>query len=161
LSGASFTFLPALSHRINLTMRYRSLVGKIMYYVTKIAPAAREVSQCIAGPTHEHWKAMERLVGYMKSHHLIYRKPRQLRVIGSADANYATNPDDRKSISGKIHTVEGMLTSWASNKQGLVTLSSAESVLNQASSPSRPTIPSPLKRWIMRCHRPPCWCPTY
>jgi hypothetical protein len=116
------------------TEKYRSLVGKIMYYVTKIAPecanVARELSQYMAGPTQEHWKAMERLVGYMKqkkSHHLIYRKPRELRVIGSADANYATNPDDRKSISGNIHTVGGMLTSWASKKQGSVILSSAES----------------------------------
>jgi transforming growth factor-beta-induced protein len=30
-----------------------------------------------------------------------------------------------------------------------------------ASSPSRPTIPSPLTRWIMHCHQPSCWCPIY
>jgi hypothetical protein len=104
-----------------------------MYYVTKIAPdcanAARELSQYMARPTQEHWRALERLVGYMKqkkSHHLIYRKPRELRVIGSADSNYATNPDDRKSISGNIHTVGGMITSWKSKKQASVTLSSTE-----------------------------------
>jgi hypothetical protein len=96
------------------TEKYRSLVGKIMYYTTKIAPdcanAARELSQFMARPTQEHWKAMESLVSYMKqkeSHHLILRKPRELRVIGSADSNYATNPDDRKSISGSIHMSEG------------------------------------------------------
>jgi hypothetical protein len=116
------------------TEKYRSLVGKIMYYVTKIAPdcanAARELSQYMARPTLDHWKAVERLVAYIKekkSHHLVYRKPRELRVIGSADANYATNPDDRKSISGSIHTVGGMITSWSSKKQSSVTLSSAES----------------------------------
>jgi hypothetical protein len=115
------------------TEKYRSLVGKIMYYVVKIAPdcanAARELSQYMAQPTAEHWRAMERLVGYLKhkgSHHLIYRKPRELRVIGSADSNYATSPDDRKSISGNIHTLGGMITSWASKKQASVTLSSTE-----------------------------------
>jgi hypothetical protein len=115
------------------TEKYRSLVGKIMFYMTKIAPdcanATRELSQFMARPTQEHWKALERLVGYLKekkSHHLILRKPRELRVIGSADSNYATNPDDRKSISGSIHTVGGMLTSWSSRKQKSVTLSSTE-----------------------------------
>jgi hypothetical protein len=110
-----------------------------MYYTTKIAPdcanAARELSQFMARPTKEHWKAVERLVGYMKqkeSHHLIFRKPRELRVIGSADSNYATNPDDRKSISGSIHTVGGMLTSWSSKKQKSVTLSSSEAELSSA-----------------------------
>jgi hypothetical protein len=118
------------------TDKYRSLVGKIMYYVVKIAPgcanAVRELSQFMSLPTAEHWEAMERLMlgGYLKkykkSHHLIYRKPRELKVVGSADSNYATNPDDRKSISGNIHTVGGMITSWASKKQSCVTLSSSE-----------------------------------
>jgi hypothetical protein len=104
-----------------------------MYYVTKIAPDCAitegELSQFMARPTQEHWRAMERLVGYMKqktSHDLIYRKPRELRAIGSADSNYATNPDDRKSISGNIHTLGGMLTRWSSKKKGSVTPSSTE-----------------------------------
>jgi hypothetical protein len=107
------------------TERYRSLVGKIMYYTTKIAPdcasAARELSQFMARPTQKHWNTMERLVAYIKekkSHHLVYRKPRELRVIGAADANYyATNADDRKSVFGSIHTVGGMQTSWSSRTQ--------------------------------------------
>jgi hypothetical protein len=116
------------------TDKYRSLDGKIMYYVVKIAPecvnAVRELSQYyMSKPTAEHWRAMERLVGYLKhkkSHHLIYRKPRELRVVGSADSNYPTSPDDRKSISGNMHTVGGMITSWASKNQASVTLLSTE-----------------------------------
>jgi hypothetical protein len=70
------------------TEKYRSLVRNIMYYVTNIAPdcanAARELSQYLGKPTQGHWRALERLVGYMKqktSHYLIYRKPRELRVM--------------------------------------------------------------------------------
>jgi hypothetical protein len=112
---------------------YRSLVGKIMYYVTKISPetsnAARELSQFMSTPTRDHWKAMDRMVGYLQdkpSHHLIYRKPRELRPIGSADSNYATSADDRRSITGNIHTLGGMITGWTSKKQPIVTLSSTE-----------------------------------
>jgi hypothetical protein len=50
--------------------KYRSLVGKSMYYATKIAPdcanAAKELSQYMERPSQENWRAMERLVCYMK-----------------------------------------------------------------------------------------------
>jgi hypothetical protein len=43
------------------------LVGKSLHYVTKIAPdcanAAKELSQHMARPSQENWRAMERLNG--------------------------------------------------------------------------------------------------
>jgi hypothetical protein len=82
----------------------------------------------LARPTLEHWKAVERqaYIKEKKSHHLVYRKPRELRVIGR-DANYATNPDDRKSISGSIHIVEDDHELVIEEAKVLFTLSSAES----------------------------------
>ena len=48
---------------------YRSLVGKIMYLMTKTSPdlanPARELAQHLSNPGEEHWKALERLVGHM------------------------------------------------------------------------------------------------
>jgi hypothetical protein len=48
---------------------YRSIVGKIMYYATKIAPhicnAVRELACQLSNPGEEHWKALERCVGYL------------------------------------------------------------------------------------------------
>jgi hypothetical protein len=45
--------------------KYRTLVGKSLHYVTKIAPdcanAAKELSQHMARPSQENWRAMERL----------------------------------------------------------------------------------------------------
>ena len=119
---------------------YRSLVGKIMYYTTKIGPdianAARELSGFMQSPNSSHWRAMERMVGYLKTkseHAIIMRKPRELRPIGHADSNYATNSDDRKSISGHVHTVGGCITNWMSKKQATVTLSSTEAEYVSAS----------------------------
>ena len=112
---------------------YRSLVGKIIYYANKVSPdcmnASRELAQHMSHPNNEHWRAMERLVGHIKQkdlHGFFYRTPRELRVIGYADSNYATNPDDRKSITGLLLTIGGALLCWVSKKQQIVSLSSTE-----------------------------------
>jgi hypothetical protein len=48
---------------------YKSIVGKIMYYATKIAPeicnAVRELSVHLSNPGAEHWKALEQCVRYL------------------------------------------------------------------------------------------------
>jgi hypothetical protein len=112
---------------------YRSLVGKIMYYTTKIAPelsnAARELASHLSNPSEEHWKALERCVGYLVNQTdpgLTFRKPRELRSISLCDSDYAKDSNDRKSISGRINTIGGMITNWTSKKQSTVALSSTE-----------------------------------
>jgi hypothetical protein len=101
--------------------------------MTKIGPdlsnAARELSAHLSSPGEEHWKALERCVGYMSTkndHGLILREPKSLRSISYTDSDYATDSADRKSISGRINTVGGMITNWSSKKQGTVSLSSTE-----------------------------------
>ena len=51
---------------------YQSILGQLLYYTTKIAPpmsnAVRELSSHMSNPSKEHWKAMERTVGYLKGH---------------------------------------------------------------------------------------------
>jgi hypothetical protein len=113
---------------------YRSIVGKIMYYTTKVGPevsnAARDLASHLSNPGTEHWKALERCVGYIthqKKPSLVFRTPRELRSISLCDSDYAKNEDDRKSISGRINTVGGMITNWTSKKQSTVALSSTES----------------------------------
>ena len=53
---------------VNITA-YRSLTGKLLYYMTKVAPemanAVRDLSSHMSNPGAEHWKAMERCVGYL------------------------------------------------------------------------------------------------
>jgi len=85
---------------------YRSLVGKLLYYVIKIgvdcANAVRELSQHVINPGTEHWREMKRVVGYIKykeQHKLIFKKPLSLNPINMSDSNYATNIEDRKSVS--------------------------------------------------------------
>ena len=54
------------------------------------------------------------------------RKPRELRSISNCDSDYGKDENDRKSISGRINTLGGMITNWSSKKQNTVSLSSTE-----------------------------------
>jgi hypothetical protein len=113
---------------------YRKIVGKIMYLVCKLMPeggnAARELSRHFGNPGEAHWKELEHFVGYLKSNKekikLTFRKPKAMRVASNVDSNYATNKDDRKSVSGALHTLGGMLVSWLCKTQGVMALSSTE-----------------------------------
>jgi hypothetical protein len=113
---------------------YRSIVGKIMYLTTKVGPdlanATRELASHMSNPDAEHWKALERCVGYLSKWEdspLTFRAPRELRSISYCDANFAQDEDDRRSISGRINTLGGMITQWSSKKQQTVALSTTES----------------------------------
>jgi hypothetical protein len=50
---------------------YCSIVGKIMYLVTKIFPeganTVRELTKHFSNPGEEHWKALQRFIGYLKA----------------------------------------------------------------------------------------------
>jgi hypothetical protein len=125
--------------------KYRSIVGKIMYLVTKVmvegSNAARELAKHFQKPTEPHWKELERFVGYLKKMNgdvkLTYRKPRELRPVAMVDSNYATNTDDRRSVTGAIYTLGGSITNWISKTQPSVSLSSAESEYYAASTASQ------------------------
>jgi hypothetical protein len=94
-----------------------------------ICNACRELSSHLTAPNAEHWKRLSHLMGYaqtktLQGHKL--RPPRNRRVVGFVDSDYASDKDDRKSISGFFVTIGGCLVSWGSKKQSGVTLSSTE-----------------------------------
>jgi hypothetical protein len=112
---------------------YRSIIGKVMYYVTKISPEcanpARELSQHMSNPGEQHWIALERLCGYIRckdKHEIVYRYPKSLKVMAYVDSDYAKNTDTRRSVSGYVTTLGGVITTWASKTQHTVALSSTE-----------------------------------
>ncbi len=104
-----------------------------MWFCKKIMPecgnAVRELASHMDNPGEAHWRAMERLIGYIANHEpatLILRKPRDLKVYGYVDSNFATNKDNRKSVTGYVLTIGGCLVSFSSKTQPSVTLSSTE-----------------------------------
>ena len=73
---------------------------------------------------------MHRVVGYLKGkelHGLVMMKPECLTAINYCDASYATDKDLRRSVSGMICTLGGLVVNWSSRTLKTCTLSSTES----------------------------------
>ena len=56
----------------------------------------------------------------------VVRQKRHLEIHGYTDADWAGNPNDKKSTAGYFTFVVGNLVTWRSKKQKVVALSSAE-----------------------------------
>ena len=137
---------------------YRSIVGKILYYVRKISPicanACRELSQHLENPGTAHWKAVERLLGYLdndkKNRIMRMRAPTEMRIMDVVDSAFANNPDTRKSTNAYLGTIGGhALVNWISKGQNIVTLSSTDSEFVSLSDGSKETIRF-LRTYLMR-----------
>ena len=68
--------------------KYRSFLGQLMWYITKVGPdvenVARELAVHMSNPGPEHLKAMGRLIVYLKvkeSKGIIIRKPNVMKEV--------------------------------------------------------------------------------
>ena len=120
---------------INLD-KYRSFVGRIMWYMRKLTPqccnAMRELASHMSCPTVEHWKALTRAIGFVKNNldrRVKIRAPKTLRIISYTDSDWAGNKDTRRSVSSFIVTMGGMPLILGSKTQRVVSLSSSEAEL--------------------------------
>ena len=71
---------------------FRSLVGKVIFFTTKICPktgsAVKTLSVYMSSPGPDHWKAIGRLIGYMKQMELrgvLYVEPESFKSLSLAD----------------------------------------------------------------------------
>ena len=58
---------------------------------------------------------------------LQFKKSEHLDLVAYTDADWASDPDDRRSISGYCVFLGDNLVAWSSRKQGMVARSTAES----------------------------------
>jgi hypothetical protein len=93
---------------------FRSYVGRVMFACGKTEPtisnACRELTSHLTAPNEEHWKALMHLIGYLKTgvnQGLKMRPPKDRRVVAFVDSDYASDRNDRKSISGYLVTIGG------------------------------------------------------
>ena len=115
--------------------QYRSLVGNLMYLSVVSRPdicfAVYNLAQFVSNPGKAHWCALKHLLRFLKgteSLSLVYNRSENLELFGFSDSDWATDKEDRKSISGFCFKLSrcGSVVSWASKKQGCVALSSCE-----------------------------------
>jgi hypothetical protein len=123
------------------TSGYRKFVGKSLFAVKKVLPdtgnAVRELSMHLANPGNQQWKAVARVMGHLKYHYvpIKLRRPLDLRVRSHVDTDWASDRNDRKSITSLLTAIGFVcLVNWQCKKQNTVALSSTEAELYGESS---------------------------
>ncbi|KAJ9536248.1 hypothetical protein OSB04_un000581 [Centaurea solstitialis] len=120
------------SGRVVAQLEYASAIGCMMYamYCTRpdIAFDVSKLSQFTCNPGSDHWKAIGRVLGYLKRTsdlELTYNTHPGI-LEGYSNASWIDNSSDSKSTSGWIFTLAGGAISWASKKQTCIAHSTME-----------------------------------
>jgi transposase InsO family protein len=133
--------------------RYQSAVGALMYASQATRPdityAVTALSQFSSKPTEEHWKAVKRVLRYLRGtphYGLTYRgetsrsQSPTLTLSGYCDSDWAEDEIDRRSITGYAFLLSGAPISWASRKQSTVSHSSTEAEYMAASDAAKEAV---------------------
>ena len=116
--------------------RYRTGVGMLLFLIKHSRPdlsnAVRELSKCLDGASEAAYKEMLRVIKYV-----LDTRDRGLRIepeptdtewviLLYSDSDWAGDKDNRRSVSGYMIFLNGVLISWKSKLQKVVSLSSSE-----------------------------------
>ncbi|KAK6121708.1 hypothetical protein DH2020_044576 [Rehmannia glutinosa] len=111
---------------------YRTIVGSLVYLtITRlnIAYVVNIVSQFVIYPTTVHFAAVTRILRYLRGaifESLLFPSTSLLELKAHSDADWASDPADRKSTTGFCIFLGDFLISWKSKKQNVVSRSSTE-----------------------------------
>ena len=114
---------------------YRELLGSLQYLVNATRPdicyAASYLARFASSFDNTHWECAKRVLKYLKgtSNHVIVlggvlQNP--CEIGGFVDADWATDKDTRRSVSGSIIKLGRGFVSWKSKMQSRVSLSTTE-----------------------------------
>ncbi|XP_050379700.1 uncharacterized mitochondrial protein AtMg00810-like [Argentina anserina] len=119
---------------------FRSIVGCLQYLTftrPDIAYSVNLVCQFMHCPTYTHLNAAKRILRYIKGtldYGIWFRRGQTtkkfslspIKMDAYCDADWAGDPNDRKSTTGFVILLEGTPVSWCSKKQTAVSRSSTE-----------------------------------
>jgi hypothetical protein len=114
-------------------LEFASAIGSMMYamHCTKpdIAFAVNRLSRYTSNPSAEHWKAIVKVLGYLKKTKDLglYYSGYPAVLEGYSNANWVTSVGDNKSTSSWIFTLGGGAISLVSKKQSCISHSTMES----------------------------------
>jgi len=111
---------------------YRRLVGRLIYLCftrPDLTYSVHILSQFMQQPRVEHWHAALRVVRYLKGHPgqgILLPSNNDLQLYGWCDADWASCPLTRRSLTGWFIKLGNAPISWKTQKQHTVSASSAE-----------------------------------
>lgn len=116
----------------DIQKEYRRAVGGLLYLSCTTRPdlaeAVRAVCRFMSNPGFPHWKAVKRIFRYLRgsSTEGIKFTRSENPLLAYADADYANNVDNRRSVSGWLLLLSGGPVCWNSTLQRVTAQSSAE-----------------------------------
>ena len=114
---------------------YQSTIGALMYPMLGTRPDLAYMVAALgrhsASPGAEHQHALDCVFRYLRAmsdRHLVFLRetPNSTMLHSFVDTNWASDVNDRKSMSGFVFMLGGATMSWSSKKQTSVALSSTE-----------------------------------
>ncbi|XP_040175581.1 secreted RxLR effector protein 161-like [Anopheles arabiensis] len=112
---------------------YQEAVGCLMYLAQSTRPdilyAVNMLSRFNKNPGQKHWNGVKHVMRYLRgtsNFKLVYKKNVDSKIIGYCDADWGSDPDERKSTTGNIFMAQGGAISWMCKKQPTVALSTCE-----------------------------------
>lgn len=117
--------------------RYQSLIGRLLYLaITRpdISFAVQMLSQFMNAPKQSHYHAALRVVRYIKNcpgQGLLMSSKQSGKVVAICDADWASCPVTRKSVTGYCIKLGDSMISWKSKKQSTISRSSNRSRIHK------------------------------
>ncbi|KAL5539517.1 hypothetical protein UlMin_045196 [Ulmus minor] len=111
---------------------YRSIVGALQYITItrpEITFSVNKVCQFMQSPLDQHWKAIKRILRYLKGsidEGIFMKGSRVLSLTGFYDADWGNDLCNRRSTTGYCIYLGRNVVSWSSKKQHVVSRSSIE-----------------------------------
>ena len=125
---------------------YASAIGSIMYAMLCTRPdvafALSVTSRFQDNPGESHWEAVKCILKYLrrtKDLFLVYGGE-ELKLQGYTDSSFQSDPDDSRSTSGFLFTLNGGAVSWKSSEQPTTADSTIEAEYIAASDAAKEAI---------------------
>lgn len=111
---------------------YRQAIGSLLFLAMISRPdicyAVNALSRYSNDPGKQHWSSIKRILRYIKgtaSYGITYGRSSK-ELVGYCDADWGSDIDDRRSVTGYVFLLYEGAISWACKKQPTVALSTAE-----------------------------------
>lgn len=114
---------------------YQELIGSLLFLARITRPdiiyAVNYLSSFNNCHSQEHWTAAKRVIRYLKgtiNKKIVYSRGsnQDIQIKGFCDADFASNPEDRRSTTGFVFLMSGGAITWNSKKQPTIALSTTE-----------------------------------